>query len=71
MPSVDENSYFKTVIEFRSGTPSMTLWASTLSLTSDALVLESEIDGKTQPGTTIRRSGISRLTLDFLATFED
>ena len=71
MPSIDESKYFKAVVEFRSGTPSMAFWGSNLSVTSESVILESEIDGKVQPGTTIERSRIALLTLDFDAAFDD
>jgi hypothetical protein len=71
VPPLDESKYFKLIVEFRSGTPPLTLWASHLHLTSELLELESEIDGKAQRGLTIRRSGISHVSLDFDAPFQE
>lgn len=70
-PNVDEAKFVKAVVEFHSGTPPMTFWASHVSLSSDELALDSEIDGKIQPGMKIRRSSLSKITLDFTATMDE
>ncbi|MGQ0431623.1 MAG: hypothetical protein ACT452_04355 [Microthrixaceae bacterium] len=67
-PFVDESKFIKTLVEFRSGTPSMTMWSTQLTITAEAVILESEIDGKVQPGNEFRRSKISKLTVDFEAS---
>lgn len=49
----------------------MTMWSTQLTITAEAVILESEVDGKVQPGNEIRRSSISKLTVDFEATPDD
>lgn len=71
IPFIDESKFIKTVVEFRSGTPSMTLWSTQVTITDEAVVLASEIDGTVQRGTELRRSSISKLTLDFEASPDD
>lgn len=65
MPFIDEAKLVNVTVEFRSGTPEMKLPCTQLSLTPDALVLETEIDGRVQPGVEVRRSSIGRVTIEF------
>jgi hypothetical protein len=65
MPFIDEDQLVNVTVEFRSGTPAMKLPCTQLSLTPDVLTLETEIDGRVQPGIGVRRSSIGRVTVEF------
>jgi len=70
-PSIEESKFIRTVVEFRSGTPPMTFWSTQLTITSDSVVMEYEVDGKVQRGSKLRRSSITKMTVDFDASRDD